>query len=339
MKGGERNTCAVYHPQAIRGGSFMRCYNSIITLILKVLLFSRVSVKGPLYLAEPKIAGYDDAGAGGRPRAEPRSRNISQLQRIPRFMGRYVSASDFYYLICANCEVDMIEADIVLGHLIGNDGPPIPIMAHPPATSSDLSLADFLYTIADHNAGADNPKGVKLDFKSIEAFEASQDQIAPFSKPEVNFQLWLNADILPGPVNSSTVPVDAFRFLKLSSGHPRAVLSIGWTTNYGGDVTSGRYEEGHAEEMLRVLKESLVSQTVTFPVRAGLAAHSQEVLIQLLEQTSELRSTLTVWSSEGDPVDVDELRKLMLTVGLDRTYLDVPQDLKSELHLPVDDDY
>lgn len=83
----------------------------------------------------------------------------------------------------------MLEADIVLGHLTGKEGSLIPIMAHPPATSSDLALSEFLSTVAQYNNvnAKEKQKGVKLDFKSIEAFEKSQDLIAPYSKPGVSY--------------------------------------------------------------------------------------------------------------------------------------------------------
>lgn len=48
----------------------------------------------------------------------------------------------------------------------------IPIMAHPPASSSDLSLDQFLQEVAEHNKNTTSPKGVKLDFKSIDALKA-----------------------------------------------------------------------------------------------------------------------------------------------------------------------
>lgn len=50
-----------------------------------------------------------------------------------------------------------------------------PIMAHPPAIVSDISLDKFLGQILDFNNEKEiqNKKGVKLDFKSIEAFEGS----------------------------------------------------------------------------------------------------------------------------------------------------------------------
>ncbi|XP_075974436.1 protein FAM151B isoform X2 [Anticarsia gemmatalis] len=246
----------------------------------------------------------------------------------------------------------MLEADIVLGTISGKDEV-IPVMAHPPATSSDLSLANFLSTVAQYNyENTDKQKGVKLDFKSIEAFESSQDVIARYSKPQSscdhgqcnlrrnitqsqpNFPIWLNADILPGPVDSQVKPVDPAKFLELGSKHPRAVLSVGWTTNYGGNLTEGEYSGEQIGTMLRMINEHHINQTVTFPVRAGLAANSQPVILDLLRETSSLNSSMTVWSSEGDHVEVDRLRALILTVGLERTYLDVPQELAAKLHLP-----
>lgn len=63
----------------------------------------------------------------------------------------------------------MIEADVITGHLIdepetGERTDRIPIMGHPPAITSDLSLAQFLDAFKDTN------KKLKLDFKSTEAF-------------------------------------------------------------------------------------------------------------------------------------------------------------------------
>lgn len=55
---------------------------------------------------------------------------------------------------------------------------PIPIMAHPPAVTSDLSLDEFLNTVADFNSkNGNSPKGVKLDFKTIEAVEKSIESL------------------------------------------------------------------------------------------------------------------------------------------------------------------
>lgn len=81
------------------------------------------------------------------------------------------------YIIALLGDINMIEADIVLGKL-NNSGEDLPVMAHPPANSSDLSLTEFMLRILEHNEehGEDaEAKGVKLDFKSIEVFEGSLD--------------------------------------------------------------------------------------------------------------------------------------------------------------------
>lgn len=67
----------------------------------------------------------------------------------------------------------MLEADVVMGKLNDtgniNNFTDIPIMAHPPATESDLSLEEFL----NRNIQSNATKGIKLDFKSIDAFQNS----------------------------------------------------------------------------------------------------------------------------------------------------------------------
>lgn len=67
----------------------------------------------------------------------------------------------------------MLEADIVMGKLINDSSSEdIPIMAHPPENTSDLSLEQFLTDISNHNSNnaSSIKKGVKLDFKTIEVF-------------------------------------------------------------------------------------------------------------------------------------------------------------------------
>lgn len=71
----------------------------------------------------------------------------------------------------------MIEADVITGHLIdepqteGEKTDRIPIMGHPPAITSDLSLKEFL------DAWNNSNKIIKLDFKSTEAFQLASPVI------------------------------------------------------------------------------------------------------------------------------------------------------------------
>lgn len=52
-----------------------------------------------------------------------------------------------------------------------------PVMGHPPINTSDISLQSFLTKILEFNSlkVEQDKKGVKLDFKSIDAFEDSLD--------------------------------------------------------------------------------------------------------------------------------------------------------------------
>lgn len=75
----------------------------------------------------------------------------------------------------------MFEADVLLGTLInGTSNETIPIMGHPPANTSDLSLEQFLSTVQLYNThNVNHTRGIKLDFKSIEVFENSLPIIEP----------------------------------------------------------------------------------------------------------------------------------------------------------------
>ncbi|XP_017854552.1 protein FAM151B [Drosophila busckii] len=236
-----------------------------------------------------------------------------------------------------NADIDMIEADIVLGQLNG-EGEQLPVMAHPPANISDLTLEDFLHQIKAHNEvheGAE--KGVKLDFKSIEVFEGALD-ILDATIPKMSYPIWLNADIINGPVEAlSSTPVDPARFFAGCMRYKQAVLSIGWTTRWGPDYREGMYTDAQCSAMLQSIQDNNVTSTgqpITFPVRAGIAAQSEEQLHKLLASVNSTNEcTLTIWSSAGDYVDVELLRKLIFSFGVERVYLDVPAELAAQLDL------
>lgn len=82
-------------------------------------------------------------------------------------------------------DVMMLEADVLLGTLVGSgDGSsPMPIMAHPPNKTSDLSLEMFI----DKIIKSGRRKGIKLDFKTKDAFVASENILEEkFVKEEVH---------------------------------------------------------------------------------------------------------------------------------------------------------
>jgi hypothetical protein len=230
-------------------------------------------------------------------------------------------------------DVMMIEADVVLGTLTTNtSAPAIPIMAHPPNNTSDLSLEDFIKQVT-----ANNKKGFKLDFKTIEALEKSLPIIQSFK--DIKVPVWLNADILVGPVNAgnSTMPVDAKRFFETATKLPQTLLSIGWTTRLeepAQNVTTGKYTAEQINQMVKAIQDNKVAnQSVTYPVRALYAANDDDTLKSLLDQTKANNPTLTIWSSEGDKVDASKLSKFIKNIGLDKVFVDVPLALRQQLNL------
>ncbi len=106
--------------------------------------------------------------------------------------------------------------------------------------------------------------------------------------------LWLNADIISGPVDATSKPLDADRFLSLCQNYfPNAVLSVGWTTRFGPDLSNPQFiirEGAYSAENVVALRNALVNarveQPVTFPVRAGIVAspESRKNIIWLLDQ-------------------------------------------------------
>ncbi|BES94777.1 Uncharacterized conserved protein (DUF2181) [Nesidiocoris tenuis] len=223
-----------------------------------------------------------------------------------------------------NDTINMIEADIVLGTVKGGSNISLPIMAHPPDNTSDISLEEFLNTALEFH---DVSKGIKLDFKSTQAFEASIDLLErAFQDRPLYIPIWINADIMGGPGARDRQHVDPNLFLSTcSSKFPMATISVGWTTMFG--TTDDRYTPEDIDRMTEILAKNCIIQPVTFAVRAAFAANSRGVLTSLIKGSSDT-TTLTIWaSSRGDIVDMDELRALISDVGKDRVYLDLLPDV------------
>nr|CAH7763598.1 unnamed protein product [Callosobruchus chinensis] len=225
----------------------------------------------------------------------------------------------------ADGSIMMIEADITEGIESNSSDKLIPIMAHPPSKESDLSLESFLEQITNQPKTA-ACQGVKLDFKSLAALEMSVGIINYYNKNA--FPLWINADILPGPINSTVKPVHANKFFELAKKLPNVVLSLGWTTHYGPGMV-GKYRDSDIETMLHVINSNDILNEITFPVRAGLAAESLDELLRLLKVVKN--STLTLWSHENDNVNLNKLNNVIKEIGCDRIYIDVPESLRKQL--------
>jgi len=239
-----------------------------------------------------------------------------------------VNSQDLLASSIEDAAIMMLEADVSEGHLTGDtEGDIIPIMAHPPHHQSDISLNDWVRQVIKANQEAGIKKGAKLDFKDLAIVKQSLE-ILKQNRDELTFPLWLNADILSGPGGSRT-PVDANTFLSLCKEYfPDATLSVGWTTGYEQGLT---YTKEMADEMVAVLKENSITQSITYPIRAAYVASSLDVLVDLVAATNALpgRSddcSITVWSSASDDVDVDGLVQLQERLGVEYVYFDLPEE-------------
>ncbi|KAM4576699.1 protein FAM151B isoform 2-T2 [Odontesthes bonariensis] len=212
----------------------------------------------------------------------------------------------------------MIEADIIMSKE--------PIMAHPPDTDSDVTLKEWLEAVKEHN------KGIKLDFKSLEAVSQSLALLGELLA-EQSCPVWINADILCGPGGQAT-PLDSQAFLSAVTALPtHTVLSLGWTTGW----TAAIDNPGYSWDMVRTMEEKCRSLThpVTFPVRAALLAQSFSQLSWLLQQSD--RYTLTVWTGQNDDFALQDLLPYREKFDMSRIYYDLPNTLRTELSMTSHD--
>ena len=182
--------------------------------------------------------------------------------------------------------VHYVEGDISLG-----DNGQV-IMAHPPATTSDLLFIDWLHaTVA---AG----KGAKLDFKTPAVVESCLLEAKRHALERI--PLIANADLLVGP-GGKPVSFDSATFLAQCKKHlPQAILSPGWKVGDGGT--------SYSREMLTEMRELLrsVRSPVTLCFHAWFLFTSWPDVKWLLDQTPY---TITVWGKIESPELLDWLRK------------------------------
>lgn len=213
-------------------------------------------------------------------------------------------------------DILMFEGDVLMRY---NRNDTDPIMAHPPANDSDLTLQTFL------NSLKPTRKGIKLDFKTIMAVAPAM-LLLKSVYDTTDRPLWLNADILKGPGSNSgsNLPVDANDFITTCTNtYPDATLSLGWTTEWYEGISNVGYTQDMVEEMERICRNT--TQIITFPIRAIYVRQSWVPLKWLLDTSS--RYTLTIWSAVDDNVKVEDLVWLTKQIDKRRLYLDLPPEL------------
>ncbi|XP_076308788.1 protein FAM151B-like [Tachypleus tridentatus] len=229
----------------------------------------------------------------------------------------------------------VLEADISMSI---NSRLPVPIMAHSPGMMSDITMEEWLHEALPYN------KGIKLNFKSTEVVEPAcrvlarvSEQASTASGSKIRGPLILNADILPGPNNPMTPPVDAWTFLTLSrTRFPHSVISIGWTTcNEVIEVMPGAciklgFTRETVDKMIGVVKEFSLIQPIMFPVWLLHLKYSAPEIQRLLFQVPN--SSLMAWCHKGDPVTLDDLLMIRKTFHISQVFYDLPDDLQQHFY-------
>lgn len=178
-----------------------------------------------------------------------------------------------------NPEIMMLEVDV----RISSDGEAV--LAHPPATDSDLSFAEFLHAMLDSH------QGIKLDLKDPEILLPC---LTMLRESNLHQPVLLNAGILQGQGGYPPQFSAAGFLASWKKLYPQAILSPDWTAH--------PYAQENIEEMLAFCAGI---EEITFPVNARLLPDSWPQVSQLIQQAGY---TLTVW--DGQPVDKDLLRWL-----------------------------
>ncbi|XP_067310193.1 protein FAM151A [Pseudorasbora parva] len=220
-----------------------------------------------------------------------------------------------------NSDVMILEADInVQGHNTANETN-IPIMAHPPDIYSDNTLEEWL------DAVLKSKKGIKLDFKSINAVEPSLDLLRAKNRTGINRPVWINADILPGPNVPDFWPVvsasEFFELIQLK--FPDVTISPGWKVLYLSIFPNVTYTRSMVEQMYTAVRH--LPQKITFPVHALMVKNGWPHLSWLLSQSS--RFSLTLWQGKENPT-VNDLLFIRDNSNPQRIYYDIYEPVLSQ---------
>ena len=126
-------------------------------------------------------------------------------------------------------------------------------------------------------------------------------------------------------------PVNANKFLDLFQKYlPQSTLSIGWTTAYENGSKYTQSQSNSALNSIRGYGKLFSGQRITYPVRAAYVYVSLEVLKNLVHETGD-QATITIWTALNDRVDPIEVASFINAIGIDKCYLDVPEEMEFEI--------
>ena len=229
--------------------------------------------------------------------------------------------------------ITAIETDVLMGYSSTSDTTEtIPIMAHPPNTASDLSMAEFLDLISQNHANRGNetaPSGrivtkvIKLDFKEMEPVEPTLKAIVDKglrTSPQGAF--FLNADILPGPgfrwEGAVTIPAATFletclKYIRQTrdpsnANTTRFAFSMGFKADY---TDAHGYTAVDVQAMSDLIAhyqlladESVADDTASSRVGVVLALNARQ-LVKSLDKFDSIMTQfpdlqILVWTGKGE---------------------------------------
>jgi len=223
----------------------------------------------------------------------------------------------------------MLEADVrVYGEGTAKENKSLPVMCHDLNTNKyELTLVEWLEKVNSWP----KPKGIKLDFKSIEGLEAALPVLNRM-KDQLQVPIWINGDVLPGPNCHYLIKVNADLFFTAINEFPDITISPGWNTRFNAARPNEEYTEEMIQSMYSYVKD--LRQPITFPVRASLCKDSIPRLQWLLSQSN--RFSITIWSG-SEEATVDDLLIFYNSFKPDKVFFDIPSDLLAELKQKIRD--
>mmetsp|Transcript_15122 Transcript_15122/g.36933 ORF Transcript_15122/g.36933 Transcript_15122/m.36933 type:complete len:320 (+) Transcript_15122:54-1013(+) len=204
-----------------------------------------------------------------------------------------------------------LESDVRMGTC--GECENLPIMAHPPATQSDLTFDNYLQDIVHHNrtmTDSSRRVGIKLDFKDAAALRPCLIRLREvLGEEELKFPVWLNADIFWGPAGKQPA-IDPESFLRECAGlFPSGTLSPGFTTGpcFKDPVEAAErlitdqelvlgYSKTHLQVAERLLGDDLGH--VTLPLQSTMMRVGGNNVVEFLQRHPDY--TVTLWGEQSE---------------------------------------
>lgn len=118
----------------------------------------------------------------------------------------------------------------------------------------------------------------------------------------------------------------------------KAIISIGYCIEVNDQYLKTGYSRKMIDQMLSVIKQHNILNSITFPVNASLMKNSNSLdnLEYLLSQISNRNnSSLTIWSHPNNPLTLNDLITFRRRFAPNRLFYDIPKDLFEQFRAAI----